>query len=233
MTRLAFLLAASSQMLFACATELDGDPQMEGGEEATISPEDLGNGDAGDDGDEMSTELDSTTQAVSAPTILKAGSSTASVGGSLAPSLEVSGGRELGAYLIAKYTTGRRSTGTFTGEVTITAAPGAAFTYALLGSGPGYSGKQLRIERLPGSTELRAASGDRIVTCGTLGSAATKVTVALSIDSRRFDVKLDGAPTACTGLPTRVAPPMVGFQMQDASNEGYGGLVRFDGMTVR
>jgi hypothetical protein len=170
--------------------------------------------------------------ALSGPTIYHAGSSTAHVlqTTSAGVGLEIDGGTEYGSYALAMYS-GAQLSGDVTADVTITAAPGAAFSYILRGSGTGYGGKQLRLERLPGSTRLRAAG---TVDCGTLASGrAVQVTLAISPAAHQFDVLIDGAPTACTNVPTTLAAPIVGFNLMDASNTGYGGVVRYESASYR
>ena len=172
------------------------------------------------------------TQALTGPTILKTGTSTAHVlsSSSTGPGLEIDGGKQLGSYLIAKYD-GVRTSADVTADFTVTAEPGAAFVYSLRGSGLGYTGKHLRVDRVPNSTTLRTGTPNGNVNCGTLPSNdATLVTIALSTAAQRFDVLIDGAPTACTDLQTGIVGPIVGFEMMDASNDGYGGKVRFEGL---
>jgi len=173
--------------------------------------------------------------ALSGPTIYHAGSSTAHVlqTSSAGAGLEIDGGTQYGAYVLALYS-GAQLTGDVTADVTITAAPGAAFSYVLRGSGTGYGGKQLRLERLPGSTTLRATAATGNVNCGTLASGTpVQVTLAVSPSAHQFDVLIDGAPTACTNLATNLAAPIVGFNLMDASNIGYGGVVRYESASYR
>jgi len=200
-------LSASTVLLAACATMDDPSEPSEGEE----------------------------LQALSGPTVYKAGTSTAQAIQSSNPgaALQINGGSELGSYLLARYS-GNRISGDVTADVTITAAAGAAFSYVLVGSGTGYGGKQLRLERLPGSTTLRAGAAGGPVTCGSVPSGTpVQITLAVSPAAHQFDVLIDGAQTSCTNLATNLASPVIGFNLMDASNQGYGGTVRYEGLSYR
>jgi hypothetical protein len=175
---------------------------------------------------------------VSGPTIQQGGSSSATPlpaslqGGPGGPGLAVNGGSELGAFVIASYSA---STGSHdaTAELTVTPTGGASFVYSLIGTGGSYAKRQLRLERTPGSSSLTAASTRGNITCGTVAAGkATTVTLVYRGASQTFDVLLDGSASACTNLPTRIQPPVVGFTLMDASNEGYGGQVQFSDLAV-
>lgn len=172
-------------------------------------------------------------QAVSSPAITKAGSSTATVVNSLRGSgLVINGGTELGAYVLASYRAAGNAAQT-TAEFTVTPAAGAAFQFALTGSGTRYSTRQLPIKREPGSTELIAVATTGYVECGNVPSGEpTQVSVMFDAASMTFDVLLDGASTPCTNLPTKMQPPVAGFNVMDPSNEGWGGRVEFSDLTV-
>ena len=43
-----------------------------------------------------------------------------------------------------------------------------------------------------------------------------------------FDVRINGAPTGCTGTTSRIGPPFNSVSVMDPSNEGWGGDVLFD-----
>lgn len=110
----------------------------------------------------------------------------------------------------------------------------AAFLYTLRGTGSGYSSRQLRLERAPGSDTLDASSTSGVVTCGNVASdAPTSVALVFHAASQTFDVQIGGAATPCTGLKTKMAAPVVGFRLMDASNEGYGGEVTFTDLAVQ
>jgi hypothetical protein len=191
----------------------------------------------GVDEDSVASKTQQSTQpqdALSSPTIARAGTSSARILSSTlgGPGLEITAGSELGAYLIAAYgvTLGSRDA---TAEFTVTPASGAAFVYILLGSGTRYSTRQLRLQRTPGSSTLQAAASTGNVTCGTVASGApTRVAVVFDAASRTFDVLINGARSACMDLPTAIQPPVVGFDLMDASNEGWGGQVDFTDLSV-
>ncbi|HEU4732466.1 MAG TPA: hypothetical protein VFT22_31440 [Kofleriaceae bacterium] len=170
---------------------------------------------------------------VSGPNIVRGGTSTASETPSLTgEGLQINGGTELGSFLIATYSVGSASSLT-TAELTVTPSAGSAFVYMLLGSGLRYSSRELRIESTPGSNVLRAATPIGNVVCGPIAPAAPNdIAIVLDATSRTFDVLIDGATSACTDLPTKVQPPISGFGMMDASNEGYGGQVAFSDLVI-
>jgi hypothetical protein len=178
---------------------------------------------------------DSAAATTSGPSIISSGSSSAGPISSTSlhgPGLEIVGGTELGAFLIATYGA-TAGPGDVTASFTVTPDPGAAFVYMLQGSGSRYSTRQLRLQRTPGSTQLQAAASTGNITCGPLPSTtATRVTLVFRSASRTFDVRINGAASACRNLPTALQPPITGFGMMDASNEGWGGRVDFTDLTV-
>jgi len=184
-----------------------------------------------EDGELSSAQQNSIT---SGPAITQGGHSSARL---LAPSLagpgvEINGSPDLGSFLIASYEATTGSSGATAGA-TVTPAPGAAFVYTLLGSGTGYSGRQLRLQRMPGSSDLTAAAATGNVTCGTVVSGApTKLGLVFHAASGTFDVLIGGAASGCTSLPTKLQPPVIGFSLMDASNEGWGGRVDFTDLTI-
>jgi len=119
------------------------------------------------------------------------------------------------------------------GLPTVDPAPGASFIYGLNGSGSGYSTRNLRLQRVPGSNQLYATTATGQVACGPIINAATSVTLAYDGDHHNtFDVQVGGTPSACTRLSTRMKPPVVGFELMAASNAGYGGVVTFSQLAL-
>ena len=171
---------------------------------------------------------------ISGPAITQGGNSSAHilVPSSTGPGLEISGSPDLGSFLIASYGATTGSSGATAG-VTVTPAPGTAFVYILLASGTGYSGRQLRLQRTPGSSDLQAAASTGNVTCGTVASGTpTTLSLVFHAASETFDVLIDGAASGCTSLPTKLQPPIIGFSLMDASNQGWGGRVDFTDLTI-
>jgi hypothetical protein len=171
---------------------------------------------------------------LSGPYITQAGTSSANVVSSLGgeSGLVIDGGSELGSFASASYggTGGSPET---TVEFTVTRASGASFVYSLIGSGTRYSTRSLRLQLIPGSTDLQAAASSGLVACGAIApDAPTAVAVVFNTGAQTFDVVINGAASACTGLRTNVVPPLTGFNMMDASNEGFGGRVEFGGMAM-
>jgi hypothetical protein len=170
---------------------------------------------------------------IPAPSVMTGGSSTATVTTSLAgAALQIDGGTEPSSYAVASYviqTGAMRATAKFA----VNPAPGASFTYALRGTGGGYSSRLLRIQRVPGSDALQAVSTNGAVSCGPLASGQpTLVTLSFDGAARTFDVLIAGASSACTGLPTKVSGPVTGFRVTDETVEGYGGHVEFGSLAL-
>ncbi|MFD0692128.1 hypothetical protein [Actinomadura fibrosa] len=115
-------------------------------------------------------------------------------------------------------------------------AAGASFVTALNGAGSSIGSRRIRLERDPGSTTLTAqTTPSGTSACGTLPSG-TWSTVTLQVHAaaspHTFDVLLNGAPTKCTGITTGLGAPFTGLNVMDASNDGFGGTVRFDDLLV-
>jgi hypothetical protein len=161
----------------------------------------------------------------SGPAITQGGNSSARilVPSPAGPGVEINGSPDLGSFLIASYEATTGSSGATAGA-TVTPAPGAAFVYTLLGSGTGYSGRQLRLQRTPGSSDLTAAAATGNVACGTVASGApTKLGLVFHAASGTFDVLIGGAASECTSLPTKLLPPVI---------DGWGGRVDFTDLTL-
>jgi hypothetical protein len=90
------------------------------------------------------------------------------------------------------------------------------------------------LQQAPGTTTLVAStvlSGN--TSCGTLPPGVwSTVTLVVNSVSRTFDVLIDGAPTACTGVAGGIQPPFTGISVMDASNDGWGGIVGFDNIDI-
>jgi hypothetical protein len=109
--------------------------------------------------------------------------------------------------------------------------------FALSGAGSSLGARRIRLQRLPGSTTLvanTAGAGD--VSCGTLASGAWS-TVELFVHTQRsphtFDVRINGAATACTRSTTEMSAPFTSVSVMDASNAGFGGDVDFDDILAK
>jgi hypothetical protein len=167
------------------------------------------------------------------PSIDTGGSTTATVAPSPdGPRVRIDGGTAPAAYALVTYmiATGAMSA---TAEFTVNPAPGASFEYMMVGTGSGYSSRHLRLQRVPGSNTLQAVSTSGAVACGTLASGQpTTVTLAFDGTAKTFDVLIAGARSACTELSTKVAGPVNGFLLTDATLEGYGGHVEFSDLTL-
>jgi hypothetical protein len=167
------------------------------------------------------------------PSLTTGGSSTVSVPTSLAGAgLQINGGTEPASYALASYMI---DTGAMhaTAKFTVNPGPGAAFTYALRGTGGGYSSRYLRLQRVPGSDALQAITATGAVTCGSLASGRpAEVTLSFDGAARTFDVLIAGVASACTALPTKTAGPVMGFRVTDETMEGYGGHVELTGLAL-
>lgn len=178
-------------------------------------------------------QADSIQAALPPPSIVTAGSSKVTATTSSAgPGLMIVGGTDLASYARGSYwiATGALSA---TAEFTVNPAPGASFFYELMGSGTGYTTRQLRLQRVPGSDALQAVAATGTITCGSLASGQpTEVTLAFDGVARTFDVLIAGAPSACTDLPASLQGPITGFRMMDPGNLGYGGQVEFTNLAL-
>ena len=144
------------------------------------------------------------------------------------PVVQIDGGTDLSSYAYAAFYAEANSP-RLTGEVTVNPASGASFVYELFGNSNGvWSGRTLRLQRVPGPEVLQATSASGNVTCGPLPSGRpTEVTLSFDGVSHTFDVLIGGAPSACTDLPTKFGNIGTGFRVLDYGNQGYGGHVVF------
>ena len=145
------------------------------------------------------------------------------------------GGTAVPDYVIAALGISSAST-EITAQVDINPASDASFLWSLHGAGTSIGRRRIRLQREPGSTALIANTvpGGNSA-CGTLPSNQwSQITLRVHAQGwpHTFDVLIDGARTACTGLPTGLGPPFRSIDVMDASNEGWGGEVRFDNLAV-
>jgi hypothetical protein len=115
-------------------------------------------------------------------------------------------------------------------ELAVNPAPGASFVFSLQGAGGSIGARRIRLQRVAGSNMLAASTtGFGTQDCAPLPSGVWS-TIGLDVrtDLHTFDVTLDGTPTACSAGATSIGVPFSGVSMMDASNEGFGGDVRFD-----
>jgi hypothetical protein len=116
-------------------------------------------------------------------------------------------------------------------------ATGASFVFALGGAGSSLGARRIRLQRVPGSTMLvanTAGAGD--VSCGTVASdvwSAVELVVHTQRSPHTFDVRINGAATACTGSTTEMSAPFTSVSVLEASNAGYGGDVDFDDILAK
>ena len=223
-----------SYVIFATACAA-GDGMTADPQSATPDPtQDLGQMDDPVQADDPAQPAAPQAQATSAPAISTGGSTTFSPTTSLAggPALHMNGGTD-GLSLGSATYYATSSANTVTTELTVNPAPNAAFQYLLLGSGKSYATKQLRLQRVPGSDALQALAGNTAVDCGALPSGqATPVTLSWDESAATFDVLIDGAPSACMGVATRMQGPVRGFRMIDQAFDGYGGQIDFTDLAL-
>ncbi|MFL6119627.1 hypothetical protein [Actinophytocola sp.] len=113
---------------------------------------------------------------------------------------------------------------------------GSAFVTALNGAGASLGARRIRLQQDPGSTTLVAqTSPSGNTNCGTLPPGVWS-TVILHVHAaalpHTFDVLVNGAATACTGISTGLSAPFTGLNVMDAANDGFGGSVLFDDFLV-
>ena len=105
-------------------------------------------------------------------------------------------------------------------------AAGASFVFALGGAGTSLGARRIRLQRAPRSSTLVAhTAGAGSVSCGTLPSGAwSDVELAVHTQSspHTFDVRINGAATACTGETTEMSAPFSSVSDMDASSAGWG-----------
>jgi hypothetical protein len=148
--------------------------------------------------------------------------------------LRLQGSTAEGSFLIASRGFSSSSQN-ITTRVDVRASLGASFIWILNGAGSSIGRRRIRLQQSPGSTTLVAStvpSGN--TSCGTLAADAwSRVTLVVHTVPRTFDVMINGAQTACTGVAADIQPPFNSVSVMDASNAGWGGIVRFDNIDVR
>ncbi|HTE49699.1 MAG TPA: hypothetical protein VK698_02415 [Kofleriaceae bacterium] len=148
--------------------------------------------------------------------------------------LLLQGSSALSDYLIAKLSSS--VSGDIVATVDVKADSGASFVWSLNGQGASVYGRRIRLQRWPGSSTLVATavpSGD--TSCGSLSSGRwNKVQLVMHTNRspHTFDVRINGAATACKGLATELGAPFTSVQIMDASNASWGGNVRFDNISL-
>jgi polyisoprenoid-binding protein YceI len=176
--------------------------------------------------------------ALGAPwSISKAGASSASIVSTTDHGrvLELKGSPTLGDFFVASLGFSS-SASELTAQVAIRPTANAAFVYSVNGAGSSIGARRIRLQRSPGSTQLVAqTSPSGSTTCGTLANDAwSKVTLLVhgSTFPHTFDVRINGAATSCTHVSTGLSAPFTSVSVMDASNESWGGSVRFDDILV-
>jgi hypothetical protein len=168
-------------------------------------------------------------------TISSAGSSSVSIVNTTdhGHALRLQGSSAEGHFLIASRALSSSSREINT-QVDIKPSSGASFIWILNGAGSSIGRRRIRLQQAPGTTTLVAStvpSGN--TNCGTLRSGAwSRVTLIVHSVPRTFDVLINGAPTACTGVAADIQPPFNSVSVMDASNAGWGGNVLFDNIDV-
>jgi hypothetical protein len=179
-------------------------------------------------------QTESAVAALPAPSVLQGGRTRIAVTPSLAGStVAIDGGTDLASYgHVAFYADLTASS--ITGQVTVNPASGASFVYGLFGNSNGiWSGRTLRVLRIPGPEVLQAVATSGFVTCGPLPSGRpTEITLSFDGATHTFDVLIGGAPSACTDLPTKFGGFDTGFRVEDYGNQGYGGHVEFSNFAL-
>jgi hypothetical protein len=149
--------------------------------------------------------------------------------------LKLLGSKTEGHFLIASRPISSAST-EIVAEVDIKPAKGATFIWSLHGAGSSIGARRIRLQREPGSTMLvsnTVPGGNR--NCAPLpNNVWSRVTLKVHAGAlpHTFDVLINGAPTACTGLSTGLSQPFTNINVMDASNLNWGGDVRFDNIDI-
>ena len=168
-----------------------------------------------------------------APDITTTGSTTFRVQTSPAGTeLLMNGGIDLASWGQASFWVTNNAS-SLTAELTVNPAPNAAFQYGVLASGKSYQTKELRLQRAFGSDALQAITSSGPVDCGALPSnQATPVTLSIDRTAATFDVRIGGASSACTDLPTRIQGPIRAFRVTDSGTQSWGGRVTFTDLSL-
>lgn len=112
-------------------------------------------------------------------------------------------------------------------------AANSAFVFAVNGAGSSIGARRIRLQRNPGSDVLFAQLSTGTFECGPLTSGVwSRITLVIHTEAGKFDVSINGAATACSGTPTRIGPPFNSLSLMDASNDGFGGVVSLDNISV-
>ena len=113
---------------------------------------------------------------------------------------------------------------------------GSSFVWSFHGAGSSIGSRRIRLQRVPGSTMLVAQTVPSGSTnCGNLANDVwSRVTLVVRTATfpHTFDVRINGVATACKGVSANISPPFNAMNIMDASNAGYGGIVRFDNILV-
>lgn len=122
-------------------------------------------------------------------------------------------------------------------EFAINPNAGAAFVWSFDGTSDySPSARRIRLQRGPGSNVLVAETAPSGNTeCGELASDTwSRISLAIhaSGDKHSFDVRINGAQTACTGIETKIRAPFKGVGVMDATNDGWAGDTLFDDIQV-
>ena len=179
-------------------------------------------------------QTESAAAALPAPSVVQGGRTRVAITPSLAGStIAIDGGTDLASYARVSFYADVTAS-SLTGQVTVNAAPGASFVYGLFGDSNGiWSGRTLRVLRIPGPEVLQATAASGFVTCGPFPSGQpTDITLSFDRVAHTFDVLIGGAPSACTDLPTKFGGVDTGFRLEDYGNQGYGGHVEFSNFSL-
>lgn len=167
--------------------------------------------------------------------VSQAGSTTSTIvtAGKHGKVLRVNGGKG------PDFTTNSLSIPATAGDLTIQfdvyPTTGAAFGFEVKPANSRYASDGIRLTGLPESGILRAANLLPHTDCATLPpNAWSRVSVVIHYAVRTYDVRLNGGPTSCSGLPFKLRTPGVpidSIRVRDYSNEGYGGTVDWDNIS--
>jgi hypothetical protein len=179
-------------------------------------------------------QTESATGALPAASVVQGGQTRVAITPSLAGStVQIDGGTDLASYARVTFYADVTAS-SITGQVTVNAAPGASFVYGFLGNSNGiWSGRTLRVLRIPGPEVLQAVAASGFVTCGPFPSGQpTDITLSFDGVAHTFDVLIGGSPTACTDLPTKFGGLDTAVRVEDYGNQGYGGHVEFSNFSL-
>lgn len=116
-------------------------------------------------------------------------------------------------------------------QVQVKPDPGAGWVLELGGAGPTPADRRIRLLQRPGSDLLEARTAFGATVCGVVPPGSwSKVELLVSFTTlpTTFEVRIDGADTACIELATGIEAPITSVAIADSPKLLWSGTVLFD-----